>query len=94
MKVVVLYRPNSEHERSVIEFAREFERRTGHKLGMISLDTLDGDNTARLYDITEYPAVLASTDDGALQKVWQGERLPLMNEVSFYTSTAGAGAAL
>ena len=92
MKVVILYRPNSEHERSVIDFAREFKHRTGYELALINIDSQDGDNTARLYDITRYPAVIAADDQGVVQQVWQDEHLPLINEVSFYTSTSAAGA--
>lgn len=91
MKVLALYRPQSEHERKITDFQRDFKMRTGHEITLISLDTLDGDNTARLYDITVHPAILAVDDEGRMQKIWQGEDLPLINEVSFYTSTAAAG---
>lgn len=39
---------------------------------------------ASLYDVTRYPAVLATREDGELLYLWQGEQLPLMNEVAAY----------
>lgn len=82
--MVVLYREKSEHRRAVEEFAREFERRTSKKLDLIDIDMKQGSDMAELYDITEYPAVLATADGGSLQNMWMGEPLPLINEVAAY----------
>ena len=85
MKVVVLYRPNSEHSRRVEEFAHDLTKTHGEsKIELMSLDTRDGVSTASLYDIVQYPAILALANDGRLLKNWQGEALPLMNEVAYY----------
>ena len=88
MKVVVLYRPNSEHARKVEEFVRDYERahRDG-KLELVSLNTRDGASTASLYDIMQYPAVLALANDGQIVREWEGEMLPLQSEVAYYAST-------
>lgn len=86
MKVVVLYRPNSEHARSVEEFVTELERRKhGAKVELVSVDTRDGSATASLYDVIQYPAILALQNDGQLLKDWQGSTMPLLNDVSYYT---------
>lgn len=88
MKVVVLYRPNSEHARKIEEFARNFEHSApGRKLELVSLDTRDGASTATIYDVMQYPAILALSNDGQVIKEWEGEMLPLMNEVAYYAST-------
>lgn len=85
MKISVLYRPKSEHATVVESFVRDFERvNTGQKVHLVSLDTKAGDDTARLYDIVEYPAILVTSDDGQMLKIWQGTQLPLMNEVAAY----------
>ena len=84
MKVIVLYRPNSEWARTVETYAQDFERQRGKKLELVSLDTPDGASTARLYDVTAYPAVIALRDNGEMMNMWQGEHLPLMNEVAGY----------
>lgn len=84
MKVVVLYRSASEHGTSVEAYIREFERRTSVTLATYDVDTKEGWNFAELYDITQYPAIVATANDGTLQNMWQGEPLPLIDEVAGY----------
>lgn len=84
MNVSILYRPNSEHERSVLTFQHDFKQQNGHDVNMVSLDTVEGDETARLYGILDYPAIIVTANDGMLQKLWQGSSLPLMDEVLSY----------
>lgn len=85
MKVLVLYRPNSEHGRVVEEFIHDFQSRHGEeRLEVMNIDTRDGSATASLYDVMQYPAILVLQADGYLQKLWQGERLPMMDEVVSY----------
>ena len=84
MKVFILYRPNSEHERLVTDFVRDFTQRTQNEIELISLDTVEGSDKARLYDVVRYPAVLAVNEAGVIQKLWQGE-VPLINELSYFT---------
>ena len=68
----------------VEEYVREFKRRTSRELKLIDVDGKEGWNLAELYGVTQYPAILATTEDGKLQNMWQGEPLPLMNEVMGY----------
>lgn len=84
MKVIILYRPQSEWSRIVEEYARDFERQRHKKIELISVDERDGSDMARLYDIVRYPAVVALRDNGEMMAQWQGEKLPLMNEVAAY----------
>lgn len=84
MKLTVLYRPQSEFARIVEEFVRDFERTRHQSVKLVSLDTREGADMARLYDVVQYPAIMATQDDGRLLKVWQGETLPLMDEVAGY----------
>jgi hypothetical protein len=86
VKLLILYRPNSEHATTVETFAHDFERQynVGGKLELQSINTRDGAATANLYDIMSYPAVLALADNGSILNVWQGETLPLMDEVAGY----------
>lgn len=84
MKALALYRPKSEFARMVEEYARDFERQRGQTIELVSLDTVEGADMARLYGIVQYPALLVIRDDGQLLKEWQGERLPLMDEVASY----------
>ena len=84
MKAFILYRPNSEFARPVEEYVREFERQRRHRIELVNLDTAEGADKARVYDVVQYPALLVTRDDGQLLKLWQGERMPLMDEVSGY----------
>ena len=71
MKVVMLYRPNSEYSRRVEDFAHDLERQYQARIDLVSLDTRDGVSTASLYDIMQNPAVLVLGNDGQLIKEWQ-----------------------
>ncbi len=86
MKIVVLYRPNSEHDTQINSFIREFSSRASDvkQPEMISIDTRDGWSIASLYDVIQYPAILVLKDDGQLQKSFEGSQLPLVNEVISY----------
>lgn len=89
MKAVVLYRSKSEHGTKVEQYAREFERRTSKKLDLQEIDTVEGDNLAKLYDVVQYPAIIATAEDGQLLKLWQGDQLPLIDEVAGYVLQSG-----
>jgi hypothetical protein len=84
MKVLVIYKLNSEQARKVIEFEREYENRTGRQLNHFDTETKEGSELAELYDIVDYPAIIATTSTGELLQLWQGENLPLINEVMYY----------
>ena len=85
MKVLVVYRRESDTGRAVEEFIHDF--RGLHPQAVIeekSLDTVEGAEAARVYDITNPPAVIAARDDGSPLNIWQGVPLPLMNDVASY----------
>lgn len=85
MKVVILYHPKSDHGGRVEDYALEYQRlHDNRKLELVSLESKEGWEMAKLYDVTSYPAVLAIAKDGSLQKLWQAEQLPLSNELDFY----------
>lgn len=84
MKVVVLYHPESDHARSVLTFQRDFERMSSKPVQLLSLETPEGDNAAKLYGVTQYPAIIASTDSGEILKFWEGASLPQISEVISY----------
>ena len=82
MRAVILYHPHSEFSRPIEEYVRDFERQRDKKIELVSLETVEGSNMAGLYDIVQYPALLVISDDGQLVRQWQGEHLPLMDEVA------------
>lgn len=85
MKVVIIYRPNSEHGRVVEDFIRDYQlRHQAGKLEVLNIDSRDGNAMAALYDVMQYPAILALRDDGSVLRAWEGDTLPLMDEVASY----------
>lgn len=86
MKLVILYRPNSEHATAIESFVRDFQHQhdPGNKVELLSVNTRDGAATASLYDVFSYPTILALADDGSVLNSWEGDRLPLMDEVASY----------
>lgn len=80
-----MYHPKSEEARTVEEYAHDFERTKGHQIDLISLETQDGADHARVYDIVQYPSLLVLKDStNELVKFWTGTPLPLMDEVASY----------
>ncbi|OYW42847.1 hypothetical protein B7Z28_01195 [Candidatus Saccharibacteria bacterium 32-45-3] len=84
MKTVIVYKDESDHAREVIDYLRDFERQTGRTIETIDPDTPDGAQFCRVYDVVEYPSVVAMSDDGRLQNLWRGRPLPTISEVSYY----------
>lgn len=88
MKVVILYRPKSEYARAVETFAHDYQKRHGTShLEMVNVDEREGLALASLYDIMQFPSILALAIDGTLLHLWQGAQLPLMDEVASYMYT-------
>lgn len=86
MKLVILYRPNSEHARAAETFVHDFSQRYPDiKVEMMDVDSREGSAQASLYDLMRHPAILALAGDGVLLKSWEGEEMPLMDEVASYS---------
>ena len=87
MKVVVLYRPDSEFSRSVDELIRalrEVHNIDDRHLQILDYDSREGSAMASIYDIMTQPAIMVINDDGGYIKHWEGSRLPLQDEVAGY----------
>lgn len=87
MKLLVIYRPNSETARPVETFIRDFQRLhagVGSRMEILNVDTRDGAAMMSLYDLMQHPAILALSDDGQVAGSWVGDTLPLMDEVAAY----------
>lgn len=79
-----MYHPESEFSRTVEEYTHDFARQKGTAIEPISLETREGAVMAALYEIVRYPALIVRQDNGDYVKHWEGEPLPLMNEVAGY----------
>jgi hypothetical protein len=87
----MLYRPNSEHERQVLDYLRDIKMQTGRDLEMVDVDTPQGMEMCRIYDIMDYPAIIVFNDDGHMQNSWVGrDSLPRIGEISYYISGGSA----
>ncbi len=84
MRVVVVYKDETDYAREVTDYLRDFKRQTGHDLETLNPDTADGMSFCRAYDMVEYPSVVALSDDGVMQNLWRGLPLPTISEVSYY----------
>lgn len=86
MKAVILYKPMSEHDTPVQGYVREFSHRTGRQLELVDAESPEGIQMSGLYDVLQFPALVAMRDDGQLMQVWpEFDRWPTMNELTFYT---------
>jgi methyl coenzyme M reductase alpha subunit len=87
MKVLIFYRPESEQSRSVDEFVHEFtHRHPGSELTLVDVDSVAGAQQAEVYDVMQYPTVVAVGNDGATLQRWDSGMMPLINEVAYYTN--------
>jgi hypothetical protein len=84
MKVVIVYKDESDSARTVTDFLRDFERQTSHVIETLDPESPDGEQFCRAYDIVEYPTVVAVSDDSVMQNMWRGLPLPTISEVSYY----------
>lgn len=84
MPVMIFYKAASEHAQDVAEYLHDFERRTARKLEEIDPDSRHGVELGQLYDIVEYPTIVATTEDGQMRNMWRGLPLPTIDEVSYY----------
>lgn len=88
MRIVILYRPASEHARVVEEYIADFQRfHPGLAIETHNIDSIEGSRLAQTYEIMQYPAVLALTSEGQAQQQWVGvDNMPLMNDLAYYAN--------
>ena len=85
MKIVVLYRPKSEFARITEEFIHDYQRRyPDKKMDILDIDSREGGAISSLYDVMQFPTIMALRDDGSLLKSWEGQSFPLMDEIAAY----------
>jgi hypothetical protein len=84
MRVVVLYRDRTDYARTVIEFLHDFKAQTGHDLTFLDPDSAEGMLFCDTYGIFDFPTIIATTEDGVMQNIWNGLPLPTISELSYY----------
>jgi hypothetical protein len=89
MRLIILYHPAGEFVGLAEDYKRDFENRyQDRKFEMLSLESVEGAEMAKLYDVVRYPAILSIAGDGSLQKLWQDQPWPLMDEVYAYSASS------
>jgi hypothetical protein len=85
MKVLMLYRKGGQSQALAEDFSADYGRLHPRvELELIEADSPHAQEMVSLYGIVDYPAILATADDGLLLQMWQGQQLPLMKELNFY----------
>jgi hypothetical protein len=84
MSVFIFYRDKSDYTRTVTEYLHDFKRRTAQDLEEIDPDSPRGMDLAKIYDVVEYPTMIATTPEGEMRNMWRGLPLPTIDEVSYY----------
>lgn len=84
MRVVVVYKEQTDYARQVNDYLRDFTRQTGRELETLDPESREGIGFCGTYDILMYPTVVALSDDGQVLNKWAGLPLPTMSEVSYY----------
>lgn len=84
MRVVVVYKQQTDYARQVDDYLFDFKRLTGHDLETMNPESREGISFCTAYGIMEYPTIVALADDGQLQNMWRGLPLPTLSEVSYY----------
>ena len=89
MRVVCIWREREDYSREVEEWLEIFDRRVGKEIESIDPDSRAGADFVTMYDVVEYPTILALGDDGKVLETWRGKALPRIDEVSYYAAEKG-----
>ena len=81
-RVVCVFRDNEDYSRTVTEWLENFRRQTGREIETMNPD--ENPTFCEVYDIVEYPTIIALRDDGNVLETWRGKDMPLMDEVLYY----------
>lgn len=84
MRIVLVYQENSDHGREAIEWAEEFEKRSGREVEKLDPETREGEGFCRARDIVRYPAVVVCGEDGKVYEQWVGKPLPTIDDALAY----------
>lgn len=86
MKVIILHKPNSETDTQLQGYLRDFEQRTGKQIELVDAETKEGIDLAQIYDILQFPAILAREYTGEFVQSWSEiDKWPTISELSYYT---------
>lgn len=84
MRIVMVWRDNTDYAREVTNWLAEFQRETGKEVESLDPDTIEGEIFVQARDIVQYPSIVVVDKDGVVSKKWSGTPLPQFSEVSYY----------
>jgi hypothetical protein len=79
----LVFRENSEAARAATEFARDYKTQTNREVEIVNPDDAAGQQFIEVYDIVEYPTLIALGPDGVELAKWR-VNLPTIDEASIY----------
>lgn len=86
MRVVCVWKESADYSREMADWLEGFRRRTNKEIESVDPESVDGSNFASIYDVVEYPTLLALADDGKVLGTWRGMPLPRIDEVSYFAA--------
>ncbi len=84
MRLVVVWRRETDYGRDLEAWIREFERRTRQEVENVNPESPEGEQFARAYGVVEYPTILALDDQGVQLAEWRGTLFPTFDEVAYW----------
>lgn len=87
MRLVCVWRDNTDYAREVITWLSDFQHHTGMDVESLDPDTVEGESFVRARDIMEFPSVVAVADDGRVLRLWRGTPMPQIDEVAYYATS-------
>ena len=79
----LVFRENSESASAAENFLRDYKWQTGREIETVNPDDASGQQFIELYEIVEYPTLVAIGPDGTELAKWR-TNLPTVDEVSIY----------
>jgi len=84
MRIVCVWRRESDYGREVEGWLRDFEQQTGREIESVDPDSVAGSQFVATYDVVEYPTILALGEDGSVKESWRGKMLPRVGQVGYW----------
>ncbi len=82
MKLVLLYRPKSEHSTLVESFGERVESAMSNvEIEKVDVDSPEGTTLLETYGIFQFPTVMVMANNGSLLDIWKGDLLPPVDVV-------------
>ena len=81
MRIVCVWKEESDHAREVRDWMRDFARQTGREVESVDPESREGEGFVRAHDVTMYPTVMVVGMDGRVAEQWRGTPLPMIDAV-------------